>query len=567
MVLVAAILGLLVLKVHLLSLVNVNWDEFRFLSRIHELDRGELTTGFQTFHVRLFGWIPGVATNEVDQVIAGRRVAFLLRVGSSVLLFLLGRRLYGSTGALVAVLACLGFSHLVRHGEAFRADPIIAFLFLAGVAMLLLRPSSRGFAVGAAVTLAIALLVSVKAVFYLPVLGVVLLAPWAGDAEARTAGRRVAAFALALVAATAALHVLHAASLPGDGGVIATAAVSRAGEVGARVLWTVPFVEALVESIRLDRAFWPLLLVGASLAATEALRGAAGMRANGLVVLGMLLPILSLLIYRNTFAYFYAVIVPPASLACGLVAARLESWMSRRPFLATMAVLLLAVPLTGPGVRAWSLLRRDTITGQRQVLEAVREIFPPRTTYIDRCSMVAGYPKAGPFMTTFVLSSYRDRGEPIMPGLVRDRQPVFVLANVSGLELAADWASIGRLQHRLLRDDFQFLRARYVHHWGPIYVAGASLTVTPGMDQGFDLPIDAIYTLETTGAVLVDGRELAAGETTRLAAGPHRASSPDARKRVTLRYGEHLPRPSGAPPSSPLFLDLGFRGLAEPSGR
>jgi hypothetical protein len=565
--LVAGIFVLLVLKFHLLTVVNVNWDEFRFLSRIHELQRGELATAFQTFHVRLFAWLPGVAVNEVDQVIAGRMVAFALRVGSCVLIFLIGRRLYGSTGALFAVLASLGFSHLMRHGEAFRADPIIAFLFLAAAAQLLLRPSSSWFTMGAAAALGLSVLVSIKGVFYLPAIAVILLAPWVAGTGGRPEVRRLVTFAVVAPATFAVLHLLHAGALSGDGTGVAAAALSQAGEVSTRVLWTTPFIEALVESLQFDRAFWPLLVIGAALAATEGLRGAAQARATAVVTLGMLVPVLSLLFYRNTFAYYYAVIIPPASLACGLVAARLEAWLARRPVLGAATVLLLAVPLGEPGVKAWSLLRDDTIAGQRQLLAAVREIFPVPVTYIDRCSMVAAYPKAGPFMTTYVLSTYRELGEAIMPGLVRDRRPVFVLANVSGLELGAEWGAIGQLQHRLLREDFEFLRARYVHHWGPVFVAGASLETVTGEDRAFELPVDGVYTLESSGAVSVDGRPRSAGEAFRLAAGPHLARSLNEPGRLTVRYGDHLPRPSGPPPSAPQFLDLGLRSLAAPTSR
>jgi hypothetical protein len=453
----------------------------------------------------------------------------------------------------------------MRHGEAFRADPIIAFLFLAAAALLLLRPSSRWSTAGAAVALAVSLLVSIKAVFYLPVIAAILLAPWAAGTGGRPEVRHLVTFAVVAPATFAVLHLLHAGALPGGGTGVAAAALSRAGEVGTKVLWTTPFIEALVESLQIDRAFWPLIVVGASLAAAELLRGAPAVRGIAVVVLGMLLPVLSLLVYRNTFAYYYAVIIPPASLACGLVAARLETWLSRRSALGAMAVLLLAVPLVGPGVKAWSLLRADTIGGQRQLLAAVREIFPTPVAYIDRCSMVAAYPKAGPFMTTYVLSTYRERGEAIMPGLVRDRQPVFVLANVGGLDLGAEWEAIGRLQHRLLREDFEFLRARYVHHWGPIFVAGANLEAVPGEDRAFELPVAGVYTLEAAGSVAVDGQPRVAGEVFPLAAGSHLVRSLDAPGRLTLRYGAHLPRPSGPPPSMPLFLDLGLGGLAAPS--
>jgi hypothetical protein len=565
--LICAILLLLFLKFRLLTLVNVNWDEFRFLSRIHELRSGNLVTAFQTFHARLFTWLPGIAGNEVDEVIIGRRVAFAMRIAVCALLFLIGRRLYGATGGLFAVLVSLGFSHLVRHGEAFRADPIIAFLFVLAAAWLILRPSSQWAAVGAGIAMALAALVSVKAAIYLPTIAVAFLAAWATPGDRRASGRRPAWFVGVATATFIGVHFLHAGALQGSEPGSVAAALSRAGQVGVSLLGESPYPDALVESLRLDSVFWPLLVLGSCLAATEALRGAGVVRRNAVVVLGMLLPIVSLFAYRNTFAYYYATIIPPASLACGLVAARLDGWLSQRPTLRVTAILCLAVPLAAPGAKAYGLLRHDTTVSQRRVLEAVRDVFPEPVAYIDRCSMVATYPKVGPFFTTYVLAAYRARAKPIMPGLVRERQPVFILANVVALDLSADWGAFGGQSHVLLREDFDFLRARYVHHWGPIYVAGASFEAVPGVDRAFDLPVDGTYTIETTGTVFVDGQLLAGGVATRLAAGLHVAQSRDARKPLTLRYGDHLPRPSNPPPMTPLFLDLGFRGLEQPAGR
>ena len=70
-VLAIAAIVFLVAKYRLLSTINVNWDEFLYLSRVHDYAHGRLSTPFQTFHVHLFQWLTGIGGNEIDQVIAG----------------------------------------------------------------------------------------------------------------------------------------------------------------------------------------------------------------------------------------------------------------------------------------------------------------------------------------------------------------------------------------------------------------------------------------------------------------------------------------------------------------
>jgi hypothetical protein len=558
--LVAAVLVLLFLKYRLLPLLNINWDEFRFLSRIHEFDRGELGTAFQTFHVEFFRWLAGISGNEVDQVIAGRTVAFGLRLTSAFLIFLIGRRLLGVTGALFAVLASLGFSHLMRHGEAFRADPMIACLFLATAALLILRMSSASAVALSAVALATASLVSIKSALYLPTVGMIFAAHLIAPGRVLLV-RRFGLFCVVGLVAYFGLQALHAAALPATGIEAVPAATAQAARVGRSVLGATPFYDALADTLRLDRAFWLLLVAGAAIALTEALRGAGEARRHGVILLGFLLPLGALFFYRNTFAYFYVVIIPAAALLCGLVPARIEAWLARRPVLADSAVLALAIPLALTGWRCYTLLDADAIAPQRRVLEAVREVFPTPVPYIDRCSMVAAYPTVGPFMSTFVLSGYRERGAPIMPALVRERQPVFVLANVEGLDIAVPWEATERSPHRLLRDDFDYLKAHYVRHWGPLWVAGVELAVGTGGEAAFELPVAGLYTVETRGSVELDGKPVENDAALRLETGPHAMRSRDTPKVVRLRYGDHLPRPAAPPPVGPLFLDLGFRGL------
>lgn len=553
----AAVLVLLWAKYQLLSTVNVNWDEFRFLSRIHELHRGELSAALQTFHVRLFGWVPGVAGGIVDQVLAGRTAMFILRLGATLCVFLIARKLLGDTAACFAAYLSLAFSLVLRHGEDFRADPIISFLFLVAVTLLILRFDSRLAVVGAAGALSLAIVVSIKTVVYLPAVGMIFLAAYVGGAGGQVVVRRLGLFSAVAVVSAAVLYGLHGGALPES-----PASGVNLMQVGSRMFGGPADIGHLVDSLRRDWSFWLLLAYGAARTLAEARSDDREVRARAVVLLGMLIPLGTILLYRNSFAYYYVCLVPAASLVASGAVQRLEGVRSWRPAVVGLVVVLLSAPQAFSAWRAVRLLRPDTVNPQRQVLAAIREVFPEPVPYIDRCSMAADYPKVGPFMSTFVLSRYRARGEPEMQRLVRERQPVFILANVSGLELGMPWDAVGRLPHRLLQSDFEYLQRHFVPHWGPIWVAGRRIEAGTDRDHEFEIPVAGPYTVELPGSVMLDRRSVRDGEVVHLIAGTHSLRSQDTVKLVTLRYGDHLPRPTRHPPVAPLFLDLGFRDLA-----
>ena len=92
----------------------------------------------------------------------------------------------------------------------------------------------------------------------------------------------------------------------------------------------------------------------------------------------------------------------------------------------------------------------------------------------------------------------------------------------------------------LFEDDKATLRDNYIPHWGPIWVAGKSI-VAPVQDAKITILVPGLYTVEG-GAVSIDDRHVAAGDTLTLVRGEHRitAEKPGV---VRLRWGSHLNRP------------------------
>jgi hypothetical protein len=547
----AAVVGALALQLHLVILVNVNWDEFQRLARVHELARGEPMRPLQSAWTHAFVWLVRVPGDEVAQVIAGRLAAFAAELVALAGVYRLARRFVPPTDALYAVLTLLTAAYVLHHGFAFRSDAFVVALGLWGVELafaggrpMLLRPAAAG------ALFALALLVSLKAALYLLPLGGILLAA-AGERRAA----RVVAFATSLAATFGVLCAVHAAGLPpppsvGASGLVplGPAAILRAALLSSDM----PGWGYLAASARQSPLVWVGLVGGLAVAVAGARRAAT--RPAGLVLLALASPLVAFAVYRNTFPYFYLFALAPAAPLAGVFLARLRERTARRS--AVAAAFVAAMLWTGAALTlATHYARRaqDQIAPQRELVRVVHALFPQPVPYVDRCSMIASYPKVGFFMTGWGMQRYR-AGGPMIEAVLRDRQPVFLLANSPGLWLHLPEERARQAPYALFAEDRRLLRENFVHHWGLLWVAGKEVVFPPGATSvDLEILIPGTYTLEAPGAVAIDGESVAPGGTLRLAAGVHHAERRGGPRGFRLRWGERLPRPAHEPSQRPLF--------------
>lgn len=551
--LVLSVLGLLlftlVLRFALLKTINIHWDEFNFLRHVHLQARGEQAALLQTFHGHLFSWLVSTGANEIDQILAARRVMFALVLVKTGLLAYLGHRLIGGGAGIFAAFLYGTFAYVQHHGTSFRFDPVVTTLYLGAAALLIARPRPLLTAALAGFLGALALAVSIKSVFFLPPLILITALPYTLPEERAQTVRRSLAFGASGILSTGLLLAWHSTTLKP----LVEAPIERAERLANKaILLEQPFPRRaeLLATLRWDGPMWLWLLLGFGLIVGGALHTTGRARVKLVSVLSLAFPLCTLYFYRNGWPYYYVTVLPGACLLAGVLWQRAEQLASRRPLLAVLAALVLTVP---PARTAWLWYTHnddDEIAVQRDLVEAVHEIFPEPVPYIDRCGMVASFPKVGPFMTTWTLSEYRARNEDIMPTLLQREQPKLVIDNVAGLSLKR---SSVRGSHALRPSDFRTLKENYVHHWGRLWVAGKSLTAT-AEEKNFEIVIAGTYTLEAKENVEIDGKIVFPGETVTLTQGEHRLRSlGDERVKIVLRIGENLPKPERDPLSGELF--------------
>jgi len=533
----AAILFSLALQAWLIFVQEFNWDEFFFLGFVHDYLRGEMNTALQTIHVHIFAPLAGLPGNEVEQIIVGRLVMLTLEAVTFAALYGLFRLWAGRSSALLALALYALMPMTLQHGASFRTDPLALALAMAALAWFARAPQNWKSAVAIGLLLALAVMVTVKVIFFAPAFAGVALWRMAKQSAGKPLFLRIGGIGVSAGLMLLLIYGWHQASL-------AAATVSDSSTMlqtaAQKTLFDTQFfprLDVLIDSFRGAPVQWWLLLA-AVIALSAALLQGRDRPVAGAVLL-CAAPLACLVIYRNAYPYFMPFILAPAFAAV--------AWFfeSRRWSAGLQAILLAAVL----GITAFNL-ERIAARGQekqRAVISAVHAIFPEPVSMIDRSHLISTFPKRGFFMSTWGMSKYRE-GKPIFARIL-DREAVPLLLLDS--PVLADAVGAGAPEEpRLLDEDRAVLAGNYIPHWGPIWVAGKHVSVSP-RDGTFEIRVPGPYTLEGQ-QVLLNGRPIAPGQTVDLSRGLHRISSSSIGL-VTLRWGRHLSRPMGAPPDLPLF--------------
>lgn len=550
--LLALIIGALFLKLVLITRINIHWDEFYYLSFIHDFQRGALSTQLQTFHVQLFSWLAALPLDETGQVITGRLVMGMLGIGTAGLLYWIARHFMDRPAALFSVFAYVSSPTVIEHGASFRVDPLITFLALSVVALILRAPRHWATSLASGIILALAVLLTIKAVFFVGVAGLLILhlihsqpgRPW------RAALWHGLLFGTALIASTGLLYLGHISTL--------TAAPEAA--VGSYLQGTA--TKVLLEEGLLPRWKEVILVLAANvllfLMALDGTRIGWQRRQQSWVPILLALPLLTPLFYRNAYAYYFVLLLPAAAILAGLSFEKHRTHLGRmtaRSRQRTIIAFCLAqcVVLVAGN---WRYLA-DSMAGQRATMAAIHEIFTKPVPYVDGYGVIASFPRVGFFMSSWGMDQYRAGGRPVFADIIAAAQPPLLLADSVPLyhslfrdvETAPSW--------HLLDADRAFLQNNYIQHWGLVFVAGKNLRAeSPDVDTAFDVAIAGDYRVEATEPVWIDGVMIEPGAIIDLTTGDHlfRTQTTDS---FILRWAAAAAAPAAAPVDLPDFFGIG----------
>jgi hypothetical protein len=493
---VASCAVLIVYKLVLVRLLNVNWDEFYFLSLVYELSRGELKAVMQGAFTHLFAWLPMIAGDEIDQIVVARVVMVGLLAMTAWLIWRVGLVWLQGFTALVPPFVYLSMMSVLQHGGSFRYDSMLAPLSMAAL-LLLLAPGygpRRDWLAGC--LLGVGGAASVKVVLFAPIVLLVLLLRQTPSANARLAQWRDGAQASVriAVAATSVLIVLIGLHWAAIAPVAADSVTNFAASSARKTLLEPPWFPQygyFARYVDWQPYSWLMIGLGTVLAVLR----------RRFVLAALSLSLLPLLFYRNAFPYYYVVMLAPASVLAGYAVAAIWDLVRVRVSALVAGSLLSAlwIGFLIQAVQFASPLAFDDQVLQRQVIAGVHQIFPTPVSYIDRSGMVPSFRKVNFFMSTWGVETYRAVGKPFMPEALSRHRPAFVLANTPFL------SSENTGRYGLLSEDRELLAKYYVDYWGPVRVAGAHASIGSTNQSTVTVPFAADYRLQTTGAVFVNG--------------------------------------------------------------
>lgn len=537
--------GLLIAKLVLIWRLNINWDEFHFLSDVYALQRGELTATFLGAYTHLFTWLTWTGENEINQIFAARLVMFACLIGTCWGVWQLACRWTSRGVALVAPLCYLSMLSVVVHGTSFRYDPMLAFSSV--VVLLLLSRTSSSQWVMAGVCMGIATVISLKAVLLLPVAGALVCADFARTPRPyQRLFRDTLQFFLAATITAGVLFWLHSFSVAPT-----ETSAALADRYVRQTLVEIPLfpqANVLRREFGADPVTWILLGSGFIVSLIY-----PGYRAAAACALS-LIPVV---FYRNSFPYYYIVMLAPA---CVLVAVlvdfthrHIQPRVSHFVTLGLSAAVIVA--LAGQGARHAYDFRFDDVTNrQRSVVDAVHQIFPSPVPYIDHGGMISSFPKVNLFMSSWGIQRYVAGGRSFMPDAIRLHRPPFLLANRPILQPEHP------LFGSLLPEDQQLINEFYLPYWGPVRVAGASTTLQGGKEAIVRLPFPGKYRVETTEPIAIDATERRDGDVIDVGFSGKisaRALSPSSEgTQIRLLWAAARNPPATPPPYQLIFIGL-----------
>ncbi len=552
-ILVIAILSGFILKLLLIFRLKIGWDEFHFLSRVHSYQKGILDQLFQTFHVHLLGWLPWISGNEVYQIIAGRYFLFLLFVASGILIYLIARHFVYTTGALFSVFCWISFSNVIHHGCSLRYDSLCFFFFLLACFALLRETRMRLWSVVAGIAMGISLLISLKAAIHMVTLFVLLGVLLVISADKKAVYQKAAFFIILTILTFGVGLSIHQNTLPTRSLLAQQSFLNQASAKAINLDRFFPAIWFFAESLKHNLIIWWLLAVGIFHTILECKRNN---EKKGLIALTFLIPLFSLLFYRNAFPYYYVFIMAPAILFCGILPERIlrEFPKTGSKFsLITLTIIFLLVA-GGAGFHFFYSFGRDN-SSQAELISVIHKMFPEPVPYIDGCSAVASFPKAGFFMSTWGFENYLAAGEPRFRRILQEERPQFILANTPHLDFDFPRDHIFfEINYDFLPEDRYVLEENFINYWGMIWLPGKIIhSQMPEEKQEFEILIPGPYVIESNENVMLDGKTRLPGDRIILTTGKHTVKSISTNQRIVFRWSNLNYEPKTKPPRISYF--------------
>jgi hypothetical protein len=479
---------------------------------------------------------------------------YLFFLGACYYLFLIARYYLDEISALFSLLCYQSFAFTAINGSSFRHDSIATFFLMFALYYFLVKENTPNFRATAGLAMAIAMVFTIKSAIYLATFGGLIVVKFLFSRNFYKTLVPDFIFIFTFSVGYIIINKIHILTIPEVSIATQFDSISKIYSTFILPEQFFPQFKIFLLLFKLDWIIWLLLLSGIILLIIDYAKKTCVLKNIGPFIL--LIPLFSILIYRNAFPYFYVFAVPPATIFCGYLLWKLIHRVKlKHQIIYFVLIVIFGSFIFKNLVTYYASINSNQIGFQSKILNVIHKMFPDPVPYIDGCFMVSSFPDTDLFLSSAGMEGYLKVGEPIMEGLLTAKKPRFLLANVAHLNLHTDAPAKSYKGISLMTKDWQILKANFIHHWGPIWVAGKQFRFKNKNEmKRFKIAVPSIYTIEGNESVFIDGRLIQIGDVVSLKAGDHIIKNQNSPGLTSLRLGENLYRPIVDPPIEHIFL-------------
>jgi hypothetical protein len=541
--LIGAILLCLVMQFFLALRFEINEDEFYNMNMGYEFLRGDVNNPIQTLMFRITSWLTTIQGNEIDQIIAGRMIAFGAAIVTSIFIYKTSRRYFGIQASLFALLAFFGFNFVFRHLSAFRSDALVTMCLMAVLWIVSDPNQSWRKVVTVGVLIGMAFSLALKSIFYMPIIAIFLLGRWITSNWSLQAFLYGLSMFVTAILTYALIFILHDTTSfrISDGTSYLQKISGNSLQNDGQPFMRTMFVSSLLRSF----TGWGLLFLGFMVTLFQFFKGHDRPKFETIALLSFIIPVTSIIYYYHAYPYFYPFMLAPAVV---FIAAAMDRFFVDKKS-DVFFILICIYSLIPIGIFARSMFQNND--AQRTTIEAVRTIFPTSVPVIDCCGMISSFDRVnetGLFINPDIFGhlKYIEAGTPIITEIIKNHKPQLILANAISLDMEQEYNA--DFPYHLLPKDDKTIRDNYVKFWGPIYVPGKKIT----RDGPFEILLAGTYTYYGRAGARIDGIEVGNGQVMTFSRGKHEVSGLE-NKTIQLVWGDNLQKPDLPEPTKSFF--------------
>ncbi|MFC6657678.1 hypothetical protein ACFQEX_20515 [Roseibium salinum] len=353
---IATMVCLFLTQAALIFLKSMNWDEFLHFSQVYDLANGRLVWFFQTLQSRLFFWAPAVSPDIITQLQAARFVMLGFEIVAVMMVILLARQFVDREIALLTGLVYLAGGYTFAHGFSYRPDPMAAATLMTALYVLARRDLSVWNILLTGSLVGLAGMMTVKSIFYLPCFaGIAVFRLLESRSSQGMTLLRVAAVPVVAVIVFAVVLVVHMNGIQihqtASASVVSKSQSFLNSGLFLRAQYTI--AQALMAPlILIGIVLLPFLMPGRS-------------RNENIVLASLLVPLVTLIFYRNTYPYFFVFLLAPV---CVAIAPSIALLARRYSVLGILPIVLLSP------IKFLFLEDYDVIDRQRALINEVHRL-------------------------------------------------------------------------------------------------------------------------------------------------------------------------------------------------